>query len=492
MASKNFATTTPRLAIIGGGISGLAAAYFLEQSSPSWSIELFESEPQLGGKLRTVRRDGMVLELGAESFLARKTEAIQLCTRIGLQDQLRGTRPRSPKTYVYSRDQLRPLPPGFSGFVPGSLSALLGTSLLSWRAKCRVVGDLIMPARRSTGDESVAEFVTRRLGREAYTEIVQPLLCGIFSGDGSQLSLAATYPELRMIEQKFGSLIRGLRQRHAAQQVDLVAAARDALAVGNDPMENTADSPPAPFLTLRNGVSQLVETLAGQLGHTKLHCNAPVDQLMKTASQEWIVAGKPFDAVLLTTSADVASRLLQTEAPALSRQLAAIPHVSTATANLWFSRDHVDHDLNGYGFVIPADQQNGMTAVTWTSSKHFDRSNDTTCLMRAYLGRAGDEVSGDATDEQLIGTVRSELRRTMGVTAEPRGWVVRRWPNGSPQYTLGHLDRLQRIESACRQVQGLYLCGASYRGVGIPDCIRQAREAVEALSQIDRVPEGPT
>lgn len=460
-----------KVAIIGGGISGLSAAYFLEQAThaggPPIQIDLFESSSRIGGKIQSVRQDELTLELGAESFLSRKTAALKLCRELGIEAHLRGTRPENRKTFVWHHDQLHRLPKGLSGFVPGNMNSLFSTSLLSLQGKCRVAADYLIPAKKGTEDESLASFMTRRLGKQAYQRLVQPLLCGIYAGDGDQLSLQATYPELRQLERDAGSLIRGLKRRQP-------------------PKPKSDEKPLPPFLTLKGGMSELIDATAHALSDTQIHLNTKVDRC-EAVGKQWMVHTNPpwdctpYHAVLLTCPAFTAAQMLSVSAPELSAGLASIQHVSTATVNLWYDGESFSHPLEGYGFVIPSNQQRGLTAVTWTSSKHHDRAPEHLRLIRGYVGRAGAEVSEDATDQELLQSVLDELKRTMGVGDRPKGYRIQRWIKGSPQYTMGHCETLKKIDESLTLLPGLYLSGASYRGVGIPDCIREANNAVNSM-----------
>jgi len=466
------------VAIVGGGISGLAAAFYLNRLAASTAtgtsrplhIDLFEAEIYWGGKIRTSHRDGLTLELGAESFLSRKTPAIELCQQLGLASRLRGTNPANRKTLVWHRGKLKRLPAGLTGFVPGNMRSLFLNTLLSPVGKLRVAADFLLPAKRTGGDESLADFMTRRLGKQAYRRLVQPLLCGIYAGQGDQLSLAATYPELRSLEQQYGSLIRGLKHRQHSGRTS---------------------RPPAfpPFVTLPGGMAELVETLKRQLKNTQLRQNCRIEDCrivdgrwsIRSSDRDGNLEARQFDALLITTPAFAAATMIQGQAPQLAAQLREIPHVSTATVNLWYDAAHFTHPLDGYGFVIPEEQQRGLTAVTWTSSKHFDRASAHLRLLRAYLGRAGAELDPDSSDAAILSIVQRELKRTMGIDGTPAGYEIRRWPLGSPQYNLGHLERLQNIERGLQRCPGLFLSGASYRGVGIPDCIRTARSTSEQV-----------
>ena len=470
----------PKVAILGGGVSGLTAAYRLEKSLGQFphglEIDLFESSERLGGKIHSVRVDQMLLEMGAESFLSRKQAGIELCKELELVESLRGTRPENKKTFVWQGGKMHRLPAGLTGFVPGNIKSLFSTTLLSLTGKLRVAADVLIPASRSTEDESLEHFMTRRLGRQAYRRLIQPLLCGIYAGDGNRLSVAATYPELRGLEKKHGSLIRGLRKRQRAQKEKNAGGQGDPL---------------PPFVTFAGGMSDLIGNLKSNLTQTKIWLGHKatrlnrMGQMWSLSSQSAEATDSPaeheYDVVIATCPAFVTAAIIRDDAPDLAGDLEKIPHVSTAAINLWYSEEEIEHDLDGYGFVVPAEEQNGITAVTWTSSKHYDRCPKGRKLIRAYLGRAGAEVGQETCDEEILQIAQREIKRFMKVNCSPEGYRIQRWPSGSPQYTLGHPGILTRVNSHLDQLSGLYLSGASYRGVGIPDCIRQANSTVDSV-----------
>ncbi len=504
-----------QIAIIGGGITGLATAYYLEQflnaAKVPFQIWLFESKQRLGGKIFTMRRDDLTLELGAESFLTRKQFGVRLCHELGIDDQLQGTRPENKRTFVWSQEKMHPLLEGLSGFVPGSFRSLWTTSLLSPLGKARVAMDWILPARKNDADESVASFISRRLGRQAYRRLVQPLLCGIYGADGENLSLQATYPELRELEKKFGSLIRGLSKRKSENENH---SSNPSAANGQTPPSSEPKSLP-PFATLPGGMQDLVDTLNRKLQYTKVVSGVTVDSVTTVATAnvqceqnrarlannrigvryriegtEIAAAGLAisnlpelleFDQVICTAPAWGAANMLRSLSDKLADKLQEIKHVSTATVNLWYEQNSLEHPLGGYGFVIPTTEQRGMTAVTWTSSKHYSRSRQGKKLIRVYLGNAEEELDPLMPDDEIMRIVYRELRRTMGISALPEGYQVFRWDQGSPQYDMGHTQRLVEIDRILEDYKGVHCCGASYRGVGIPDCIRQAFETANKV-----------
>jgi oxygen-dependent protoporphyrinogen oxidase len=441
-----------RVAIVGGGIAGLAAARRLEQLSPEAGVVLLEREPILGGKIVTERTAGFVIEAGPDSFLSRKERGPGLCEELGLGGELVGRRPESPRTYVRRHGALHPLPAGLTGMIPTDLDALADGTLLSPEGRERFAAD---------GDESIASFVSRRLGREAYETLVEPLLTGIYAGDGELLSLQATFPGLRALELEHGSLIRGL------------------LAQASPPAAGLA-----PFVSLRRGMDELVTAIAERLQSTAVRTGVAVGSIERAGRGYAVVVGGvarlEVDAVVVAAPAFAAAELLASVDPDLAAAHAEIPYASSALVSLAYALTDVPHPLDGYGYVVPRAEGSDVIACTWTSSKWEGRAPEGSALIRVYAGRfGGRDVSAEPEDE-LVALAREEVR-LLGITAEPQLTRVHRWPRSMPQYVLGHLDRVERIESALEEHPGLAVAGAAYRGVGIPDCIRSGEEAAEAV-----------
>ena len=472
-----------RIAIVGGGISGLATAFYIEKLSREnncadrFEIQLFEASDRIGGKIFTRKADGLTLEMGAESFLARKPWGIQLCRDLEIVDRLASTRSDTKKTFIWNDNHMHRLPEGLSGFVPASLGSLRSTTLLSLAGKLRIAMDLVLPAKRGDDDESVASFISRRIGRQAWERIAEPLLCGIYCANGDELSLDATFPRLRQLEKQHGSLIRGLKKQKQAAEANTNTSATDS-------------SPKfvSPFATFGDGMSTLPESVASRLTQTELHFQRAVTALSKQG-HTWSVQfanGDPaeFDEVVLALPAFHSSRLLEQSDSALAGYLAKIRHASTALVNIWYDARQLQHSMDGYGFVIPTKHQQVMTAVTWTSSKHANRAPDGLRLLRAYLGKSGSDITEKESDQELFEIAMQQLQRTMGIRSTPVDYCIQRWPQGSPQYTMQHPELMSVIDECVKKQAGLHLCGASYRGVGIPDCIHSAMQAAGKIVDV--------
>ncbi len=453
-----------RIVIVGGGITGLTAAYRLQahahRTGAPFEVHLFERDATPGGKLRTERIGGFLIEAGPDIFLARKPAALDLCRDLGLADRLRPTRPEHRRSYLRHGDRLIPLPEGLSGLVPTRLRPLLASPLLSLCGKLRLGLDLVLPPRRNTDDETIAAFISRRLGHEAYERLVDPLLGGIYGGGGDMLSLQATFPQLRTLERRHGSLIRGLLREASS----------------------TASGPA--FLSFDEGMGTLPHALTAALTNVRIVTGQAVDSVEPAGQGYRVRAGQTIlkaDTVLLTTPAYVSARLVASFAPDLAGELASIPYGSTITLSVAFRREDVPHPLDGYGYIVPRREASSVLACTWASSKLPGRAPEGHTLFRLFLGRTDDETLFDRSDAELLALAREELRRTLGVTAPPLLHRLYRWRRAMPLYVLGHPERIERIEQLRRQWPGLHLAGAAFRGVGIPDSIRDAERAVDHI-----------
>ncbi len=451
-----------RVVVVGGGVAGLAAARGLESMLPEAEIVLVEGSERLGGKLLTEHVDGFVIEGGADSFLSRKPRGIGLCEELGLAAELVGRRPENARSFVRRGSELHPLPEGLTGMIPTALDDLAESKLLSREGRERLAAEVEIPPAPPGDDESIAAFVTRRLGREAYDALVEPLMTGIYGGDGEQLSLEATFPNLRALELDHGSVIRGLEAQSAASEIRY-----------------------PPFVALASGMQALVTALLTSLRKTRVVTGGAVLALRRREhGYELDLGGELLeaDSVVLAVPAHAAAELLADLDPRLAGAHAEIPYASSAVVTLAYREDDVSRSLDGYGYVVPRAEGSDVLACTWTSSKWEGRAPDGAVLLRVYAGRFGGRDVTEDSDEELVALARDEVR-LLGIEAEPRLIRIHRWPLGMPQYVLGHPERLARIESALADHPGLALAGAAYRGVGIPDCIHSGEEAARSLAQ---------
>ena len=467
------------VAVIGGGITGLAAAWELARRAGGPGVVVYEADQRLGGKIRTDAFADQVVEAGPDAFLARVPHAIELCRELGLADEL--VAPGAGRAYLWTRGRVRGLPEGLVLGVPSDLVGLALSGVLSPLGLARAALDLVLPAaphQPEEGDLSVGALVARRFGREAAERLVDPLLGGIHAGTIDRLSAAATAPQLLAALAGRRSLLAGLRGQLAEQHQAEAAAAGGAAAGGGRP---------APvFLTPAAGLGRLVDSLRQALvaSGVALRTGTPVTELGR-ADGGWMVATGggvgAFDAVVVTTPAPAAAALLAQAVPAAASELAAIEHASVVMATLGWPSAQAPGPPGGSGLLTPRVDGHLMTACSWYTAKWPHTAHGGLSVLRVSAGRAGDGRAMAMDDAELVAGLRSELRDALDITAAPAAVRVTRWPDGFPQYTPGHLARVERIERAVRAHPGLAVAGAPYRGVGIPACIASGREAARAV-----------
>ena len=411
-----------------------------------------------------------MIEGGPDTFLATKPWGVSLCKELGLGERLHGTNPHKKNTYVLHHNRLLPLPDGLAMMIPTNVQAILTSSLVSWPGKARMGLDFMLPAQKAGGldfDESLGSFVSRRLGREAYENLIEPLMSGIYAGDGDQLSLASTFPYLRDLELKYGSLARGALEMR-----------KKSLASGQ-----SAQGSRSAFLTPTTGLIEIVEKLVESLtaNGVCLRLNAPVTSIAPDTSHLTLDSGETLtaDALILAAPAYASGKLLEALDPELAAALQAIPYTSTATVSMAYRQSDLGRPLDGYGYVIPRSAGRRALACTWTSTKFPHRAPDGCALIRVFVGRAGQDIPWNESD--LLALAKEELRLTLGIQAEPLVARVFMWEKAMPQYNLGHPALLRRIEAALVKYPNLALAGNGYRGIGIPDCIHSGELAVDKV-----------
>ena len=469
--------------IIGGGISGLSTAYHLQESARASglpvSYTLIEGENRLGGKIITEQVDGFTVEGGPDCFLRQKPWASELSHKLGLGDDLMGTNDERRKLFVVNKRRLTPLPDGVMLIIPTRIAPFVTSTLISWSGKMRMGMDLLIPPRKSNGDESIANFVRRRLGEEALEKIAEPLLSGIHVSDPEDQSLLATFPRFRDLELKYGNLIFGmLAQMRAAQK-----------ATPTNPTPVAQNTPSSLFITLKNGLGQVINALENQLMDGQIVKGTKVVSVERTADGSYMVEtqdGRKFVgcAVVLATPAYISADLLNGIAPELSTRLKTIRYVTTATISLGYARSELNHALHGFGFVVPRrerKEKHVVTACTWTSTKFNHRVAEENALIRCFVGGPGQEEVVERDDESLIRAVLHDLKELMGITAYPVFQRIYRWHKANPQYDVGHLDKVGEIQALCAQFSGLYVTGSAFEGVGVPDCVRQGKQTAQKL-----------
>src|SRR5215468_3278826 len=463
-----------RVVVIGGGITGLTAAYRLTQTAQAregpLDVILLEASGRLGGVIATHAQDGLVMEHGPDCFLSAKPWGVRLCEELGLDDELLGTTTQYRQSFIVRGGGLVPVPQGFYLMVPGSWWSLMTTPVFSWRGKARMAFDLVVPRRTATGDESLAQFVTRRLGQEALERMAQPMVGGIYTADPQYLSMQATMPQFLEMEQQHGSLIRAMLHKQ-----------RNATSVG------TSGPRYGLFVSLRQGMQTLVDALAAHLPAGTVRLHTPVRRLQRLAeTQRWLVhldqePALEADAVCASLPAPHAGQLLRDVDDALATALQAIPYASSAIVNLVCTRAQVSHPLDGMGFVVPAIEQRALLACSFSSVKFAGRVPQNQVLLRAFVGGALQQEQLAHSDAEIQQAVVDDLRQLLGLTGEPLAISVTRHLAAMPQYYVGHLDRVAYITSRMAHCPGLVLAGNTYHGVGIPDCIHSAEMAVQTL-----------
>ncbi len=444
----------PSVAIVGGGISGLATAYYLAKARIG--SHLFEARPRLGGVIQTEKVDGCVVEGGPDSFLSAKPWAMELIAELGLAGEVIGSNDHLRATFIWKGGQLIPLPDGVQFMVPTKLVPIVATPLLHWGTKLRMGLEYFHRRHAADAeDRSVAEFIAGHYGQEVVDYLAEPLLSGIYGGDPAELSAASVLPNLVELESQYGSLTRGVLARR-----------KTALSAEKLPL----------FRTLRGGMGRLIEALTGNASVV----HASVERVERTANGFRLrVGGDWLEAqhVVLACEAHQVAGLARPIDTELSALTGWIPYRSSMTVALGYDRRDLQHPLNGFGFLVPKKERHRLVACTWVGTKFADRVPDGMALLRCFLGETPEE-----RDEQIVAGVLIELREMMGIRARPRFTRISRWPRSMAQYTVGHGKRVAGIEARVAAIPGLHLVGNGYRGIGIPDCVKMAKQVAERIA----------
>ena len=455
-----------RIVVVGGGISGLAAAHRLLEISQS-KVTLIEASDRLGGTIETEHRDGFLLERGPDSFISEKPQALDLAKRLGLESQLIQTNEEYRRSFIVRNGRLRRVPEGFQLLAPSRIAPFLMTDIFSVAGKARMAADLFLPRRHTNGtdDESLASFVRRRLGKEALERMAQPMVGGIYTADPETLSLRATLPRFLDMERKHRSLILAMLRQSRVQKSG-TSGARYSL-----------------FLSFDRGMQVLVDALAKMKAEIRLNTRA---EALRRDDQSWTITtntGEQIaaDAVCLAVPAYIAASLLDETSEALVRKLRQIKYASTATINFGYKRSSIAHPLNGFGFVVPLVEKRSLIACTFCSVKFSGRAPDEHVLLRAFAGGALQPEIFALDESEMSRRVENDLRELLGITEPPLFTEVAKWERSMPQYEVGHLDRVTQLEQIMNQLPGLTLAGNAYRGAGIPDCVRSGEAAAECM-----------
>ncbi|MFD2508353.1 protoporphyrinogen oxidase [Halalkalibacter alkalisediminis] len=460
-----------RVAIIGGGMTGLAAAHKLEKAKEKGlaiAYDLYEKTNRLGGKIETKRENGFVIERGPDSYLARKESMTRLAKEVGLEDDLLFN--DTGQAYVLKGDQLYPIPGGAIMGIPTEIKPFVNTRLLSPIGKLRAAGDFFYP-RITAKDEdiSLGHFFRRRLGNEVVDHLIEPLLSGIYAGNLDKLSLKATFPQFQQVEQKHGSLIRGMKFSKPKK---------------TSPKVETPKKAKGMFLTFRNGLESFVEAIESKLDRNSIHKNSDIEKIYKQDGQFHIVFEngdiKHYDEVIVTTPPKVSAKLLA-DYPYFD-YLDQMEATTVATIAMAFKEEDITIPFEGTGFVVSKKSNHAITACTWTHKKWEHSTPEGYALLRTYVGRAGDSAIVSRSDEEILSAVLYDLKQIMKIEKQPEFFIVSRWKEAMPQYNVGHTFKMSKIkEDMARNVSGLYLAGGGYEGIGLPDCIDQGEAVVDQI-----------
>jgi len=466
-------TAANNVVVVGGGVAGLAAAHALQQAGRPYT--LVEASDRFGGLVQTVEKNDCRIEFGPDAFITRKPWAYNLANEIGLSGDMVPVRETQERIYVLVEGRLEPLPDGLRLLVPTKMGPFWQSNLLSTGGKLRLLADWVIPKKPDNRDESLAEFVTRRMGREALERLADPLLGGVYNAEMDRQSILSTFPQYRQLEAQHGSLIRGMR-----------AAAAKAPAVSDKPA----------LVSFREGMGQFIRTLADSLtGYLRLNTHVTAIEentgahgvVLSSAGRYRVVLddGETLEAygVVMATPANVTANLIQSVAPETTALLDDIRYEGVGSVALAYHVDDIPRPLDAYGIVIPSTENRDIDGMQWSSSKWDNRAPHGVALVRVFFGGPHTRYMLDEPDESLLARVQDELRSILGITADPLHTTIGRWRNAYPQYDVGHKDRVDKIMRS--RPKALMLAGNAYYGVGLPDTINSAQIAVRGLLEPD-------
>ena len=466
-----------RIVILGAGISGLSAAYHLHKRSPDVRFQIWDKNSRTGGVLETLHTDKYQIEQSADNFITTVPWGLELCRELGLENELVQTNPAVRRTYVVRKGRLHLLPDGFMMMAPTRMWPLAVTPILSPLGKLRAAMEYFIPRSRDTSDETMANFVNRRLGREVFERLVEPLVSGVYAADMEKLSVLATLPRFREMETEYGSLIRAMRaQMKASKQV------RD--------QSKESGARYSMFVTLRKGLSHITDTLTERLPAESVQLNREAVSLERKTNEhqkeKWLLTdqngqSEQFDGVIFATPSYETARLLLPTAPRLGELLAKIEHSGTAIATFAFSRGQMKKTVRGMGFVVPKIENSPLLAGSFSSLKYSHRAPADKLLIRIFAGGARAPEMASMPDEELVPILKREMNRVLKIEGEPEYHVVAHWPRTMPQYHVGHLELVEQIESQIAEIPTVGLAGNAFHGVGIPNCARSGELAVDDL-----------
>ncbi|MFD2042747.1 protoporphyrinogen oxidase [Ornithinibacillus salinisoli] len=457
-------STKKTIVIVGGGITGLSAAYYLQKEIKAndlpYEVKLVEASNRLGGKIKTIRKNGFTIEQGPDSFLSRKKPAVKLAEEVGLGDQL--IRNGTGQSYILVNNKLHKMPSGAFMGIPTQVRPFLFSGIFSLKGKFRAGFDFLLPKGKPVNDQSLGAFFRHRFGDELVENLIEPLLSGIYAGDIDDMSLMSTFPNFYNLEQEHRSLVKGLQKTMPKSK-------------------KSTGKKPGMFFSFADGLETLVEKVIENLDDVSIHTGASVDHIEK----------KEFGYHLLLSNGDVLKAdavIMATPHHAIPKMFSKyeflktfneMPATSVANVALAFDESAIKKDIDGTGFVVSRNNDYRITACTWTHKKWPKTTPEGKALVRCYVGRPSDQSVVDLSDEEIIDIVLTDLNKTMNITAKPEFSVVTRWKNAMPQYTVGHQERIANIrKEASTQLPGVFLTGCSFEGIGVPDCIEQGEKAV--------------
>lgn len=460
--------------VVGGGITGLAAAYYLQKEASEKSlpldVTLIEASDRVGGVIQTVKKDGFVVEKGPDSIIFRKSSGIQLIEELGLKDKVISN--TAGKSYILVKGKLHTMPEGSFMGIPTRVTPFAVSGLFSPLGKLRAAADFVLPKGQPQADQSLGKFFRRRLGNEVVENLIEPLLAGIYAGDIDNLSLMSLFPNFYEMEQEHRSLVIGLKKT-----------------MPNPPKPaGNAKKQPARkgmFISLTTGLEEIVVQLEKRLGEAIVKSTA-VTKIVPSANGEryqvTLANGKveEADSVIVTTDHFHAQQMLSEYS--FMDVFKAMPSTSVANVAMAFPKSAIKQDIDGSGFVVSRNSDFRITACTWTHKKWPGSTPEGMALLRCYVGKPDDQEAVNLSDEEIVKLVLKDLNKTMNITEQPLFHVITRWHNTMPQYTVGHKERMEKVKAGlATELPGVYLAGASFEGVGIPDCITQGKGAVSKV-----------
>lgn len=465
----NHPATSIKYAVVGGGISGLTAAYRLRQLQPHAQVDVFEGSDRLGGVLATLRDGELLIERGADSFITKQPWALELCQELGIADELIPTNTEYRRALVLRDSELHPVPEGFVLIRPQIEESIKQTLLLSDDGKQRILNERTLPLPTNINDpdfdDNLAHFATSRLGQEAFERLVEPLVAGIFTADADKLSVAATMPEAIGVLRQYGTLWH------------------------REPSQETASGARyGSFVTPRSGVGQLVETLAAELPENSIHLSTEIESIERHPDGRWNLKGAngknfgPYAGIVIALPTPIAGKLLKSTDAELASLLSGIEYASSAVVTLAFSKEQIGRQLDGFGFVVPRIENRDIVAASYSTVKFVGRAPKDTVLIRVFFGGALRPELVELPDEELVRLAGDELGKILKITGTPWRTDVTKWRDRMPQYHVGHVQLVDALEERVDQLPGIALAGNGYRGVGIPWCVRSGNLAARKLA----------